>query len=167
MALAAVVVFIVVPLARWHKRKRGGSVRTTRTTGNESNGSRRSWWGFSASCRSSFRQSRHHHHHKEKTGGPYDGLMQPLLPELAEVSAFTWSDLHQTKDSGAESVDELDVADASSLPTNHATNDGSDDDSQNDDADDDEAFWRLPERFLLDWTRVRARFSGDDGCRGG
>ena len=121
MALAAVVVFIVVPLARWHKRKRGGSVRTTRTTGNESNGSRRSWWGFSASCRSSFRQSRHHHHHKEKTGGPYDGLMQPLLPELAEVSAFTWSDLHQTKDSGAESVDELDVADASSLPTNHAT----------------------------------------------
>ncbi|KAI0688974.1 hypothetical protein BC835DRAFT_281332 [Cytidiella melzeri] len=118
MALAAMVVFVSVPCVRWYKRKRDSSTRTT--TGDiESSGSRRSRWGFSGSRRSSARQNRHHHH-GEKTGCP-DGLMQPLLPELSEVSTFTWSNLRHSKNSSAESLDELDVADVYSLPTNDAT----------------------------------------------
>ncbi|KAI0821249.1 hypothetical protein BC629DRAFT_437864 [Irpex lacteus] len=121
MALVAVVVFVVVPLVRWYKRKRGSSVRSMRVADIESSGSRRSRWGFSASRKSSSRQSRHHHY-KEKTDGPHDGLIQPLLPDLAEVSTFTWSDLQQqSKNTSAESVGELDVADVYSLPTDNAT----------------------------------------------
>lgn len=122
MALVAVVVFVVVPSVRRYQRKRGNSMRGAGDL-ESSNGSRRSRWAFSASRKSSSaarRQSRHHHH-GEKTGGGPDGLMQPLLPELAEVSTFTWSNQQQSKNSSAESVDELDVADVYSLPTNDAT----------------------------------------------
>ncbi|KAI0090868.1 hypothetical protein BDY19DRAFT_905106 [Irpex rosettiformis] len=115
MALAMIVVLFAVPFARWSKRKRAGSVRTVgRTVDIESSGSR---WGFSASRKPSSR----HHHHKEKTDGLYDGLMQPLLPELTKVSAFTWSYTPPTTNSSAESLDELDVADVRSLSTDDAT----------------------------------------------
>ncbi|KAI0343776.1 hypothetical protein BDW22DRAFT_1207572 [Trametopsis cervina] len=130
MALTAVVVFVSVPCVRWYKRRHPRSLGDVES----SSGSRRTRWGLgsgrgSGGSGGSGGGRGGSGGDGEKAGLGDGGVMKPLLlPHIAELSSFTWSSAQRSLNSSAESVrggvgdvDDMDVVDVYSLPTNDAT----------------------------------------------